>query len=80
MARVVVKPNYVVEDLRNPPKDQIAGYRRKKVGGHVLTLAILRRAGPRGGRTIVTSVWHPKGEKEADNPKVQAMLRRLRKG
>jgi len=59
------KPRYVVEDYRNPPKSQIIGYRRKKLpSGHILTLAILRRKGPRGGRTVVTSLWHPRTERD----------------
>lgn len=56
--------NYVVEDYKNPPKKDVVAYRRKKVDGHVLTLAILKKKGPRGGRTVVTSIWHPKTEKK----------------
>lgn len=68
--------NFVVEDFKNPPKRQVIGYRRKKVGGHVLIIAILRKKGPRGGRTVVTSVWHPKTERKASNPTVTRALRR----
>lgn len=67
MARLVRKPNYVVEDLRSPSKKLVLRYRRKVVVDkqgrrHILNVAILRKSGPRGGRTRVTSVWHPKGE------------------
>lgn len=55
--------NYVVEDYKNPPAKDVVAYRRKKVDGHVLTLAVLKKKGPRGGRTVVTSIWHPKTEK-----------------
>jgi len=67
--KVVVKENYIVEDYRSPPKDDIAGYRRKKVGDHLLNITILRGKGPRGGRTAVTSVWHPKGEQDKGKDK-----------
>lgn len=73
------KPNYVVEDFKNPPEDEVIGYRRKRVDGHLLTLAILKDKGPRGGRTVVTSVWHPKTEKKASNQQVTKALRRRRK-
>lgn len=54
--------NYTIVDYKNPPKRLVAGYRRKRVGNHLLTIAILKKKGPRGGRTVVTSVWHPKTE------------------
>jgi hypothetical protein len=56
--------NFLVEDYRNPPKREVRAYRSKKTkDGHVLTLAVLKRKGPRGGRTVLTSLKHPKGEK-----------------
>ena len=54
--------NFIVEDYKNPPEKDVIGYRRKKVDGHVITIAILRKKGPRGGRTKITSLWHPKEE------------------
>lgn len=62
--KVVTKPNYVVEDYRNPPQKGVVGYRTVKLpGGHLARVAILRKEGPRGGRTRITSLWHPKAEK-----------------
>ncbi len=59
--------NYVVEDYRNPPKKDIVGYRRVKTkSGHIVNVAILKKKGPRGGRTVATSVWHPKSEWEKE--------------
>jgi hypothetical protein len=56
--------NFLVEDYRNPPKKEVRAYRSKKTkDGHVLTFAILKRKGPRGGKTVLTSLKHPKGEK-----------------
>lgn len=56
--------NYIIHDYRNPPKKQVLGYRRVKTeSGHIITVAIMRKKGPRGGRTKVTSIWHPKDEK-----------------
>lgn len=56
--------NYVVHDYRNPPKKQVLGYRRIKTGdGRIITVAIMRKKGPRGGRTRVTSIWYPRGKK-----------------
>lgn len=64
--KTVTKPNYVVEDLKNPPKSQIQGYRRVKTkSGHIINVAILKKKGPRGGRTVATSIWHPKKEWKA---------------
>lgn len=57
--------NFIVEDYKNPPKRQALRYRSKKTeDGHVLTFAILRKKGPRGGRTVLTSLKHPKREKK----------------
>ncbi len=61
--KVETTHNYRIEDYRNPPKSQVLGYRTKKAGDHLVRLAILRRKGPRGGRTVATSLWHPKSEK-----------------
>ncbi len=56
-------PNYVVEDYKNPPKKQVLGYRTVKTpSGHLVRVAILRKKGPRGGRTVATSIAHPKKE------------------
>lgn len=78
-ATIESSKNFVIEDFRNPPKKQVSEYRRKKVGNHVLTIAVLRREGPRGGRTIVTSVWHPKTERKSSNPAVTRALKAFRK-
>ena len=78
-AKVVTKPNYVVEDFRNPPKNQVLRYRTVRRGKHLLRVAVLKRKGPRGGRTVVTSVWHPKSERKSSNPKVTRALRRARR-
>ncbi|MBC7240045.1 MAG: hypothetical protein H5T71_08115, partial [Chloroflexi bacterium] len=43
------------EDLPSPPKAQIKAYRRKRVDGKLLTIAILK-----GGGSRVTSIWTPK--------------------
>jgi len=59
----VKTPNYEVEDYKNPPEDEVLGYRTIKQGAHRIRVAIMKRKGPRGGRTRVTSVWHPKGER-----------------
>jgi len=61
--------NYVVEDYKNPPKSQVAKWRRKEVNGHLLTIAVLKN-----GETRVTSVWHPKTERKSDTPAVQRVL------
>ncbi len=61
-------PNFVVQDYKNPPKKQVLGYRTVKTKtGHLLRVAILRKKGPRGGRTQVTSLWHPKKEWEREH-------------
>jgi len=79
--KVEKKPTgkYVWEDYKNPPKRDVIGYRTVKQGNHVIRVAILRRKGPRGGRTVVTSVGHPLTERKSSNPRVTAMLRRLRR-
>ncbi len=55
--KIVIKPNYIVEDLPSPPKAQIKAYRRKRVNGELLTIAILK-----GGGSRVTSIWRPKDD------------------
>lgn len=66
------KPNYTVEDYKNPPekniqkdKDNNPMYRRKVVHGkdgkkHILTVAVMDKTGPQGGKTQVTSKWTEK--------------------
>ena len=70
---------YVWEDFKDPPKSQVLRYRTVKQGGHVIRVAVLKKKGPRGGRTVAVSVGHPKTEKKASNPRVQAALKRARK-
>lgn len=53
--KIIVKANYIVEDLPSPPRSQIKAYRRKRVDGKLLTVAILK-----GGGSRVTSIWRPK--------------------
>lgn len=66
--KTVTKPNYTVQDYKNPPKKDVEGYRRLKTkSGHILNIAILDKKGPRGGKTTVTSLWHPKREWRADH-------------
>lgn len=70
--RLVRKGNHIVEDFRNPPKSQVAGYRRirpKRQSRHLITVAILRN-----GKTRVTSVWHPLDERRSANQRVQRAL------
>jgi len=62
--------NYVIERFEPPEEKSAVKYRRKVVYDkqgyrHLLTIAILPRKGERGGRTIVTSIWHPKEEPRA---------------
>lgn len=57
-------PNYVVDDYKNPPKKDVVAYRTKKVGDHLVKVAILKKKGSRGGSTEITSLWHPKSEKK----------------
>lgn len=74
VSKIVEKPNFIVEDLKNPPKDKIKGYRRIRPPnqkGHLVNIALLK-----GGGSVATSVWHPKSEKKSSNPEVQAALTR----
>lgn len=76
----ITKPNYVVEDFRSPPKSQVKGYRTVRLpGGHLARVAILKKPGPRGGRTRITSLWHPKTERRSSNPRVTQALKKARK-
>lgn len=71
MSKVLVKGDYVVEDLPNP-KGKIVGYRRIRPPdqpGHIINIALLE-----GGGSKATSVWHPKTERKSANPTVQAKL------
>lgn len=62
------KPNFTVDEYKNPnKKDIVKGedkkpmYRSKKLpGGEVVRFAIMKNPGPRGGRTQATSFWRPK--------------------
>jgi len=62
-------PNYIIQKIRKDPPDAIK-YRREEVYDkdgyrHLLTVAVVSRKGKRGGRTVVTSIWHPKDEPKA---------------
>jgi hypothetical protein len=62
--KVEATRNYIVEDFKNPPRKLVLGYRTVKLpGGHLARVAIMRKEGPRGGRTKITSLWHPKSER-----------------
>lgn len=53
--------NFIVEDYKDPPKKEIQGYRSKKLpSGVVVTLAILKKKGPEGGRTRVVNIKKPR--------------------
>lgn len=59
--------NYIVSDYKNPPEKDVKAYRRKVIYDkdglkHIITVAILKKKGPKGGRTRITSIWHPKKE------------------
>lgn len=64
----VEKRNYIVEDLRDPPRSQVLRYRRKRQGDHLINIAVLR-----SGKSVATSIWHPK-----DESKARAALRRYK--
>lgn len=70
---------YVWEDFKDPPKNQVLRYRTVKQGDHVIRVAVLKKKGPRGGRTVAVSVGHPKTERKSSNPRVTAALKRARK-
>ena len=69
----------MVEDLPNPPESKVQGYRTVRRGRHLIRVAILRGRGPRGGRTVATSIWHPRSERKSSNPRVTNALRRSRR-
>jgi hypothetical protein len=53
--------HFLVEDYKDPPKKEVQGYRSKKLpSGVVVTLAILKKRGPEGGRTRVVNVKKPR--------------------
>ena len=61
------KPNYTVDDYKNPPKKDMKKengkpmYRSKKLpSGEIIRIAIMKKSGPRGGQTKTTSIWRPK--------------------
>jgi len=70
---------YVWEDFKDPPKNQVLRYRTVKQGDHVIRVAVLKKKGPRGGRTVAVSVGHPKTEKKSSNTRVNTALKRARK-
>jgi len=59
---------------KNPPSKKIAKWRRKKIGSHIVNLAILKN-----GKSVSTSVWHPKTERKSANKQVQRVLNRIHK-
>ena len=57
MGRLIDKGGrYLWEDVANPRN--VEKYRRRRVNGHVLTIAVLKN-----GKTVVTSIGHPREEK-----------------
>jgi len=63
--------NYTIKDFKNPPLKKIKKekgkpmYRTKVVTGkdgtrHLIRFAILKKEGPKGGRTAITSKWKKK--------------------
>ena len=70
---------YVWQDFKDPPKSQVLKYRTVKQGDHVIRVAVLKKKGPRGGRTVAVSVGHPKTERKSSNSRVTAALKRVRK-
>ena len=68
--KIVDKPNFVVEDFRNPPKKNIIGWRRKKIKDkdgyeHIINLAIIKDPKTGKTKTVATSLWHSKEEPKA---------------
>lgn len=70
--KIAITKNYVVEDYKNPPKEEISKYRRKEIidktgQRHLATFAILNKLGQKakGVKTVMTSMWHPKTEDKA---------------
>lgn len=79
--KVEKKPTgkYLWQDLQDPPKSQVKGYRTVRQGDHVVRVAILKGKGPRGGRTVATSIGHPLNEKGSSDPRVNAALKKMRR-
>jgi len=70
MGKKVIKvertKNFIIEDYKDPPKKEIEGYRSKRLpNGTLVTVAILRKRGPRGGRTEVVNIKKPRGKRNA---------------
>lgn len=65
--KTITKGNYVIEDYKNPPKKEVKAYRTVKKEDHLIKVAILKKEGLRGGKTKVTSIWHPKAEYKRDH-------------
>jgi hypothetical protein len=64
--RVERTKNFIVKDYKDPPKKEVKGYRTKKLpNGVLVTVAILRKTGPRGGRTEVVNIKKPRGKRDA---------------
>ena len=70
---------YVWQDFKDPQKRDVLRYRTVKKGGHVIRVAVLKKKGPRGGRTVAVSIGHPKTERASSDPRVNKALRRARK-
>lgn len=70
MGKKVIKvertKNFIVKDYKDPPKKDVKGYRTKRLpSGTLITLAIMRKKGPRGGRTKVVNIKKPRGKRHA---------------
>jgi hypothetical protein len=70
MGKKVIKvertKNFIVKDYKDPPKKDVKGYRTKKLpSGVLVTVAILRKTGPRGGRTEVVNIKKPRRRSHA---------------
>jgi len=68
--KIEEKPNYVIEDYKNPPKKNIIGWRRKKIKDkdgyeHIINLAIVKDPKTGKTKTVATSLWHSKKEPKA---------------
>jgi hypothetical protein len=69
-------PNYIVQKINRNPSDAVK-YRREEIYDkhgyrHLLTVAVRK-----GGKTVVTSIWHPKDEPKAR--KLKELARKKRK-
>ncbi len=70
MGKKVIKvertKNFIVKDYKDPPRKEVKGYRTKKLrDGTLVTVAILRKEGPRGGRTEVVNIKKPRRKSDA---------------